>query len=38
MRPSSRIAFSDVPEKKTDYVQGRDELPAPEGETAVTVG
>lgn len=31
------VAFSDVPAKKTAYVQGRYELPAPEGETMVAV-
>jgi hypothetical protein len=31
------VVLSDVPEKKTDYVQGRYELPAPGGETAVAV-
>lgn len=37
MKPSSRIALSDVPEKKTEYVQGRYELPVAEGETTVAV-
>lgn len=37
MRPSSRISLSDVPANKTDFVEGRGELPAPEGETTVAV-
>lgn len=31
------VALSDVPEKKTDLVAGRYELPAPDGETTVAV-
>ncbi len=31
------VALSDVPEKKTDFVEGRYELPAPKGETTVAV-
>jgi hypothetical protein len=31
------IALSDVPEKKTDLVEGRYELPAPDGPTSVAV-
>ena len=31
------VALSDVPEKKTDYVQGSYELPAPDGDTTVAV-
>jgi hypothetical protein len=31
------VALSDVPEKKTDLVQGSYDLPAPSGETTVAV-
>lgn len=31
------VALSDVPEKKTDFVAGKYELPAPSGETTVAV-
>jgi hypothetical protein len=31
------VALSDVPEKKTDYVRGSYELPAPAGDTTVAV-
>ncbi len=31
------VALSDVPEKKTDYVQGKYELPASRGKTTVAV-
>ena len=31
------IALADVPERKTDYVQGCYELPAPKGKTTVAV-
>jgi adenine-specific DNA-methyltransferase len=31
------IALADVPEKKTDFVQGKYELPAPKGKTSVAV-
>lgn len=31
------MALAGVPEKKTDYVAGKHELPAPEGETTVAV-
>lgn len=31
------VALADVPEKKTDFVQGSYELPAPEGNTTVAV-
>jgi hypothetical protein len=31
------VALSDVPEKKTDFVAGRYELPAPDGTTTVAV-
>lgn len=32
-----KVALSDVPEKKTDFVVGRYELPAPNGKTTVAV-
>lgn len=31
------VVWADVPEKKTDLVSGRYDLPAPEGETTVAV-
>lgn len=31
------IALTDLPEKKTDFVQGTYTLPAPKGETTVAV-
>jgi hypothetical protein len=31
------VTFSDVPEKKTDLVEGKYELPAPKGNTTVAV-
>jgi len=31
------VVLSDVPEKKTDLVQGNYTLPAPEGETTIAV-
>lgn len=31
------VTLSDVPEKKTDFVEGRYELPAPKGETTVAL-
>ena len=31
------VALADVPEKKTDFVGGRYELPAPKGETTVAI-
>jgi hypothetical protein len=31
------IVFTDVPEKKTDFVQGQYELPSPQGKTTVAV-
>lgn len=31
------VALSDVPERKTDFVAGRYELPAPDGPTTVAV-
>ena len=31
------VALSDVPERKTDFVEGRYELPAPKGHAIVAV-
>ena len=35
--PVFRVALTDLPERKTDLVQGRYTLPAPKGKTTVTV-